>query len=424
MKIIFINLNLIIILRRISIYSLLTLLTGLASCNKGGVTPQKGQNLVLTAGQLQQVTASNAFTLKLFKNLDSANTSNANLFASPLSISFALGMTNNGSNGQTLTAINNTLNFNGFTLNQVNSYFHTLITDLPLLDPNSTLKIVNSIWYRNDLSVLPQFIQTNSTNYNAKIQSLDFNNPSSLTTINNWVLTQTNGAIPSIIGQISPDDRMYLINAIYFKSTWNEKFDALKTAKRTFYLTNNSTVQTDFMDGTIDFKRYDDNDANVFELPYINNKYSMVIIMPAGSKTVQQLAPTIDSVKWKTWMAGLVPSKAELKLPKFKFSYNINLNNALSSLGMSIAFSKNADFSLISPNANLQISQVLHKAFVDVDESGTTAAAVTAVIIGATAVYNPPPTVIDHPFIFVIQEMSSGLILFAGTVNNPLLASN
>ncbi|MDB5018167.1 MAG: hypothetical protein JWQ84_2999 [Mucilaginibacter sp.] len=424
MKIIFINLNLIIILRRISIYSLLTLLTGLASCNKGGVTPQKGQNLVLTAGQLQQVTASNAFTLKLFKNLDSANTSNANLFASPLSISFALGMTNNGSNGQTLTAINNTLNFNGFTLNQVNSYLHTLIIDLPLLDPNSTLKIVNSIWYRNDLSVLPQFIQTNSTNYNAKIQSLDFNNPSSLTTINNWVLTQTNGAIPSIIGQISPDDRMYLINAIYFKSTWNEKFDALKTAKRTFYLTNNSTVQTDFMDGTIDFKRYDDNDANVFELPYINNKYSMVIIMPAGSKTVQQLAPTIDSVKWKTWMAGLVPSKAELKLPKFKFSYNINLNNALSSLGMSIAFSKNADFSLISPNANLQISQVLHKAFVDVDESGTTAAAVTAVIIGATAVYNPPPTVIDHPFIFVIREMSSGLILFAGTVNNPLFASN
>ncbi|MDB5008904.1 MAG: hypothetical protein JWP45_3297 [Mucilaginibacter sp.] len=424
MKIIFINLNLIIILRRISIYSLLTLLTGLASCNKGGVTPQKGQNLVLTAGQLQQVTASNAFTLKLFKNLDSANTGNANLFASPLSISFALGMTNNGSNGQTLTAINNTLNFNGFTLNQVNSYFHTLITDLPLLDPNSTLKIVNSIWYRNDLSVLSQFIQTNSTNYNAKIQSLDFNNPSSLTTINNWVLTQTNGAIPSIIGQISPDDRMYLINAIYFKSTWNEKFDALKTAKRTFYLTNNSTVQTDFMDGTIDFKRYDDNDANVFELPYINNKYSMVIIMPAGSKTVQQLAPTIDSVKWKTWMAGLVPSKAELKLPKFKFSYNINLNNALSSLGMSIAFSKNADFSLISPNANLQISQVLHKAFVDVDESGTTAAAVTAVIIGATAVYNPPPTVIDHPFIFVIREMSSGLILFAGTVNNPLFASN
>ena len=125
---------------------------------------------------------------------------------------------------------------------------------------------------------------------------------------------------------------MYLINAIYFKSTWKEKFDVSKTAKLPFYLADNSAVQTDFMDGKIDFNRYDDNNAHVFELPYSNNKYSLVVVMPASGISVKQLASGIDSAKWQLWVKGLHASNDELKLPKFKFSYDITLNDAFKTI--------------------------------------------------------------------------------------------
>jgi len=403
---------------------LLLLIIGFASCKKANVTPpntNKGKNLVLTLVEQQKVTADNAFALKLFKNLDSANTSNANLFASPLSVSFALGMTSNGANGQTHTAMLNALDFNGYTQAQVNTYFQTLITQLPQLDPNTTINIANSIWYKQGFSVLPAFLSTNSTFYNAKVQALDFSSSSSANAINNWVSAQTKGAIPAIVDQISALDIMYLVNAIYFKSSWNEKFDVAKTSDLPFFLDDNSQVQASFMDGTVDYNRYDDNSVDVFELPYSNNKYSMVIVMPAaGSNTsLHQLVSGIDSTKWETWMTGLHPVNTELKLPKFKFSYSINLNNALSALGMGIAFSPGADFSLINATTPLQISKVLHKAYIEVDETGTTAAAATSVVIGTTVSANPPPTVINRPFLFAIRETSSGLLLFTGTVHNP-----
>jgi serpin B len=409
------------VLRKTPLFVLFLLCIGFASCNKAGVVPVKGMDLVLTPVEQQKVMADNAFTLKLFKNLDSANTGNANLFISPLSVSFALGMTSNGSGGQTLAAIRNTMDFNGFTQDQVNSYYNKLITDLPKLDPGSTINIANSIWYRQGFSVLPQFLQTNSDNYHAQIQALDFNNPSAPGTINNWVSQQTNGKVPTIVDQIPSNVVMYLINAMYFKSSWNEKFDPAKTGPLPFYLADNSQVQANFMDGKIDYKRFDNNEAHVFELPYVNKKYSMVIVMPNSGTSVQQLVAGLDSVKWQSWMTSLVPYNSELKLPKFKFSYGANLNNALTSLGMGIAFSDHADFSGINATLPLNITRVDHKAFIEVDESGTTAAAATVVVIGVSAVLNPPPTVIDHPFIFAIREMSSGLILFTGVVNNPTL---
>jgi serpin B len=394
------------------------------SCHKSGVDPT-GENLVLTPVEMQEVKADNEFTLRLFKNLDSANTSGVNLFASPLSVSFALGMTSNGAAGQTLTAMMNTLNFNGFSLDQVNTYYNNLITNLPKLDPNTSLDIANSLWYSNAFAVLPAFLKTTSTSYNAYVQPLDFSSPASVNTINNWVNTQTKGNISSIIKQIPATARLYLLNAIYFKSGWKEKFDPANTAKQAFYLADNSQVQASFMSNTsLDFKRYDNSEASVFELPYSNSKYSMVIVMPASGTTLQQLIAGIDSTKWQTWMTGLNFTKGPLKMPKFTFSYGTSLNGALTDLGMGNAFSDVANFSGINATVPLVISDVEHKAFVDVDESGATAAAVTSVEIGVGAVAPTPPSVIDHPFLFVIREMNSGLIVFAGTVNNPLLTGS
>jgi len=405
---------------------LLFLLTlGFASCKKAPVTPLKNTDKGKRPGAYildeQKVTADNAFTLKLFKNLNGANTAGDNLFVSPLSVSFALGMTSNGAAGQTLAAFKNTLNFAGLTEDQVNGYYNNLITNLPQLDPNTTLDIANSIWYRQGFAVQPLFLQTDSSNFHAKIQALDFNNPSAVSTINSWVNDNTAGKIPAIINDIPSNAVMYLVNAIYFKSSWAEKFDPAKTQTKSFFLADHSTVQASFMTGNIDFNSYFDNNADVFELPYSNNKYSMVIAMPASNTTsLNDFAAGIDSAQWQTWMSHLIPGKNDITLPKFKFSYSKILNHALTDLGLGVAFSDDADFSLINPTIRLKISQVVHEAFVETDESGTTAAAATSVGVIASVAPAPVPP-INRPFVFAIREMSSGLILFVGVVNNPTL---
>jgi len=403
---------------------LFVLIVSLASCKKGTkVTPiLPGKNLVLTAYEQQKVTADNAFSLRLFKSVDSTVTDGSNVFMSPLSVSFALGMTSNGALGTTLSAFQNTLGFNGLTQAQVNTYYANLITNLPQLDPYTTLNIANSIWYRQGFSVESQFLQTDSNFFHAQAQALDFGSPSAPGVINNWVSQKTHGFIPSIIKQIPDSMVMYLVNAMYFKSTWNEKFDASQTHNQDFYLPDNSTVQAPFMNGEVDLNFYSGTDAQVYELPYSNSKFSMVIVEPVYGTTLASLLPTIDSAKWQNWMTNLRPTKNSVSMPKIKFSYGTSLNQELKNLGLNVAFSTSADFLGINanPQYQLHISQVMHKAYVETDENGTTAAAATSVgIVGATASAPPPP--INHPYLFVIREMSSGIILFIGTVNNPLL---
>ncbi|MGZ3820006.1 MAG: serpin family protein [Mucilaginibacter sp.] len=409
--------------RIIPLHCLLLLIILFASCSKTGVKPNPGSGikLVLNSTEQQQAVADNAFSLNLFKTVQTGDNSGNNLFLSPLSVSIALGMTSNGANGATLDAMKNTLGFTGFSQDDMNSYYNKLITDLPKLDPQTTLNIANSIWYRQGFSVLPQFIQTNTTYFNAKIQELDFNSPSATNTINGWVSDQTKGKIPTIVGQISSSDIMYLINAIYFKSVWKSKFDPAQTHQQAFYLPDMSTVQTDFMKGgSISYNIFNDTRARIVELPYANSKYSMVIVSPTGSNTLSDVTSTIDTATWNHWMSKLIPYEGEVIIPKFKFSYSILLNNSLRAMGMGNAFSGSADFTKISSAGGLSISKVQHKAFVAVDETGTEAAAATSVVIGLTASLPPPPVTIDHPFFFVIREMNTGLIVFAGTVNNPL----
>ncbi|MDO3640596.1 serpin family protein [Mucilaginibacter sp. L3T2-6] len=372
---------------------------------------------MLSAAEQQKVTADNVFTFKLFNKLNSANTAKANIFASPLSVSFALGMTSNGAAGTTLDAFKNTLNFTGMTQGGVNSYYNNLITNLPQLDPNTTLKIANSIWYKQGFDALPAFLQTSNDSFHAKSQVLDFSDPGAKDKINKWVSDQTAGKIPSIIDNIPPDAVMYLVNALYFKSIWKEKFDKEATAKRGFMLEDSSSIQADFMNNTMHVNLFEDAGVSVAELPYSNDKYSMVIVMPKNS-TVDDMVADMDADKWQLWMGHLSSTKTEVALPTFRFSYDATLNDALISLGMGIAFSKNADFSRINPNAALQITNVRHKAYIEVNEDGTTAAAATSVEVGITAA-PLNQVIINRPFFFAIREMKSGLIIFTGTVYDP-----
>ena len=389
----------------------------ITACKKTDNTPDSGKELSLTASEQLKVRADNAFTLKLFKATLSGNPDADNLFLSPLSVSIAVGMTSNGASGQTLQAIRQTMDFNDFTEDQVNSYYHKMITELPQLDTKTTLKIANSIWYSNIFTPIPAFLQGNASNYNAKIEAADFKNAATKDAINNWVNNATNGKITGIISVIPSNARMYLINAIYFKSSWASKFDATQTKKGNFYLASGNTVQADLMNGDGDFNSVTTPDAKILELPYSNKKFSMVLLSPT-QKSVKEYAAGLDSAKWQTLMAGLGATHAQVTMPKFKFSYDVTLNDILINLGMANAFSGDADFTRINAAGGLAITEVKHKAYVEVNEDGTTAAAVTSVGVGTTA---PAPNYFrfDHPFIFAIREMKSGLVLFAGVVNDP-----
>ncbi|RFZ83388.1 serpin family protein [Mucilaginibacter terrenus] len=398
---------------------------GLFSCNKSDLEPGTGKDLVLTATEQQKVAADNKFTLKLFKGIGLADSIDHNVFMSPLSVSFAMAMTANGAKGATLDSINKVMEFTGFTRDDVNNYYNKLVTDLPQLDPNTKLNIANSIWYRQGFNVLPDFISVNTTKYQAQVQALDFGSASAKNTINDWVSGKTNGKIPTIINAIPTEVQMYLINAIYFKSTWKAKFDAANTAKKPFYLQGGGTVQADLMSKEgLEYKTnfIPADSTRIAEIPYVHDKYSMVIVLPGANKTVKQVLSGLTADKWQSWMSGLYQLKGRVIMPKFKFSYGKTLNQPLSSLGMSLPFSNSADLSGINGNGGLKITEVMHKAFVEVNEEGTEAAAATSVSVGVTAPAPSPDLVLDRPFMFAIREMKTGLIIFAGIINNPTLA--
>ncbi len=403
-------------------FKLLTLafiLTLAAACKKSNnVNPGKGIELNLSTTQLQQASGNNDFTFNLFRSVSSGNTSGSNLMLSPLSVSMDLGMTSNGANGATLDSIRSALGFGNFTQDEVNSYYNKLITELPVLDPNTSLKIANSIWYRQDFSVTPSFLNTGNTSYLAAVQSLDFTNPNSVNTINTWVSDQTNGKISKVISSIKSTDLMFLINAIYFKSIWANKFDPASTKLSSFVLPDNSEIETNFMNGHIACNFFKNQDATILELPYANNKYSMVFVMPPTGQSLNNLVSTLNSTTWAALIGKLSGGSADVSIPKFQFSYATSLKNQLSAMGMGIAFSDSANFTHINPAGNLKITDVKHNTYIAVDEAGTEAAAATTVIVGPTAIANYQLT-IDHPFFFAIREMKSGLIVFAGTVNNP-----
>jgi serine protease inhibitor len=404
-----------------SLFALLVLIIGLSACKKESVE-DKFSALTLTAKEQQKAEADNKFTFNLLKQVAAAEASTKNLMLSPLSVSMAIAMTSNGSAGQTLSDISNAMQFKDFTEAEVNSYYQKIIKSLPELDSRVNLAVANSIWYRSGFTVLPTFLATNTTHYNAKVSALDFANPTSKNTINNWVGEQTQGKIPTIIDNINSDMVMYLINAFYFKGTWKSQFDKSKTAKGAFSLSADHKIQTDFMNGEmIKLRVAADQNVSIYELPYGNDIYSMVIILPKVGMHLEDVVENMDGNKWKNWMSSLSNVSTSIKMPKFKFSYEKTLNETLSGLGMSNAFSDAANFTRINEAGNLKISEVKHKTFLDVNEEGTEAAAVTSVGMALTSA--PQPIVIDRPFMFAIRERHTGLILFTGLVNNPTLAN-
>ena len=376
----------------------------------------------LTAGEQAVIGASNAFGFGLLRELDETR-ADSNIFMSPLSASMALGMTMNGAAGQTFDEMRAALAFGTRPAAEINASYRSLIDMLRALDPTVDFRIANSIWYRAGFPFEQAFLDESRQFFDARVSGLDFASPNAAPSINDWVRQSTNGKIDQIVdGPIPNDVVMYLINAIYFNGSWTTRFDRNQTRTEQFHTIGGTTAPIAMMRRTDTVRVAETADAQVVDLPYGGGAYTMTILLPKEGKSLRDVVATLTADSWQVALAGATARSVELQMPKFTLRWEALLNDPLQALGMRQAFQGDvADFTRMSRDAgnHLYISKVKQKAFVDVHEDGTEAAAVTSVEIRVTCACGPQVIRIDRPFVFAIRERLSGTILFLGKIVRP-----
>ena len=414
------------------IYSLPLLLVSVlflaASCDKNS-SNLDGEKLPdpikidLWSAELEMVKSDQAFAFGFFEKVfdEEVAGDDNNFMVSPLSLSMALAMTRNGAAGETKTAMQETLKMGNASDEEVNSYYKKLKEALLKTDPTTKLSIANSIFTNKFVTIKPDFITTNESNYDATVQSVDFTNYATVNIINQWASDNTNDLIKKVIDKTNENDLMYLLNAIYFNGKWTTEFDAGNTSGKPFTSEGGTTQQVDMMKQKARFNYTEDQILQMVQLPYGNQAFSMMVLLPKEGKKLQDVvAATRQSDYWSGLASNLREAEVDLFLPKFKTEYSKKLNGVLTKMGMGIAFSDDADFSGMT-DIPARISFVKQDTYISTDESGTEAAAVTTVGMGLTSMPSQPRKVVfnaDRPFIYLIQENSTGAILFMGAVKN------
>jgi len=400
---------------------ILLLLPLTISCQKdeGMDFPTEEKVIELSPKAKAMVSTDNQFGIELFKRMI-AGESDQNLMISPLSISQALLMTYNGSTGETKTAFEETLFLSDFTTDEINHAQNELVKALLEVDPAVTISVANSIWHREGFSVNPEFIKVNQDFYDAEVREAAFDQ-TTVDLINSWVKNKTNGKIDQVVDQIDPSLVMFLINAIYFNGNWKYKFDESNTTNHDFNLSNGSKVNVPFMNQEVTARLMLHDDFTILDLPYGRGNYSMLIFLPDEDKSIDDVMAVWNTENYTEWLGNFEAMNVDISIPKFKFGYAKKLDDFLQSMGLTVAFDPdNADFSNITEAMQLYIDFVKHKSFIDVNEKGTEAAAVTVVGIRTTSI-DPsyPKFIANRPFLFAIREKQTNTILFLGKVANP-----
>lgn len=344
-----------------------------------------------------------------------------NLFFSPLSITTALAMVFAGSAGSTQKAMATTLAYKSLSPKDVNAATYGLLAGLRQRDANVKLSIADSIWLRTGVAAVPAYTAALRTSYSAVLQTLDFKNPQAAATINAWVKQQTQGLIPTIVQSIPADTMMYLINALYFKSAWSSPFRPMSTQPGQFTTASGKQKTVPMMAQTDSFDHAKSATAEIIRLPYAAGGFAMYVVLPPAGTSAPDFLSRLTPATWNALIAGLTPQHGSIQMPRFSVTYSAGLKPALSTLGMAQAFdSASATFPGILQNQRAFISDVQHKAVMHVDESGTEAAAVTSIGVGATAIiasmFN---MVVNRPFACVIRDDTTGTLLFAGMIEDP-----
>ena len=368
----------------------------------------------------EKVARDNAFTFDLFRAVRK-HTDKTNVFISPLSVSMALNMTLNGAAGATADEMRAALRESGYSTADINAYSRELREALLRADPKTTIGIANSIWYRQGATVKAPFLEANRTYYDAEVQALDFSSPSATATINGWCARKTNNKIKEIVKQVDPTTFMYLINAVYFKGAWTTRFEKKNTRSADFHRADGSTQQVQMMRLRDTFRCASSDVCDYLEMDYGNHAFSMVIMLPKDGKTTRDAMAALDGQTWAKAMESLAEAYGIVRLPRFKAECEYPMHeHILPDMGMKLPFNPElADLSGIadiSAFGRLFISSVIHKTFVQVDEEGTESAAVTSVDVLPTGESPMQVFTVDRPFLFVIREKSTGVILFIGEI--------
>ncbi|MHA4812218.1 serpin family protein [Flavitalea flava] len=391
------------------------------SCKKSN-GPEKdiAKDIVLPATGPAVIQAGQQFAFDFFRaNQQTDNNRSSNKLISPFSIYLTLSMAFNGAANATQDSMKEALRLKNLTPDDLNNTCQALLQQLPFSDNKVEISIANSIWYRQGMQPLPGFLDITKKDYAATVQELNFSDPASVKTINDWVSTGTQQKIPKILDKINANDLLFLINAVYFKGTWQYPFDRNATKDAAFYRTGNSSVTTPFMYLHQTPLGYFRNDSlQMIQLPYGGGNFTMSILLPNSGLTATDILSGLNAASFQYWQNGSTSYTMDLYLPKFKYSYSIgDMKPALSLMGMSIAFGDHADFSGMY-NSPVMITQAIHKTFIETNEEGTVAAAATVIGMGTMASM-PLSIKLDHPFLYVIQEKTSGTILFTGLINDP-----
>ena len=371
----------------------------------------------------------NAFAFDLYRSLRKEK-ADGNLFYSPFSISLALAMTYAGARGQTEQQMGQTLHF--LPQSQLHPALNRLDLELAQRGKDAKgkdgkgfrLNIANAIWGQQGYRFLPAFLDLLAENYGSGLRLLDFaaNPESARVTINNWISDQTEGKIKDLIPQGTLDKltRLVLTNAIYFNAAWNKPFEKSSTQDGAFHLQNGGQVTVPMMKQTTSLGYAEGQNYQAVELPYDGRQLSMVILLPKTGQ-FDAFESALDAGQVDAILKNLKQRQVALSLPRFKVESEFSLAQTLAAMGMPDAFSSQADFSGTDGTKNLLISDVVHKAFVSVDESGTEAAAATAVVMSLTSVMPEQPieVTVDRPFIFLMRDIPTGTILFVGRIVNP-----
>ncbi len=380
---------------------------------------------VISAQEIDTVVkANNQFAFDLYAKYRSKD---GNVFYSPYSISSALAMTYEGARGKTAEEIQAVFHFPQDASIRRDSFLK-INQQINKKDKKYALSTANALWAQKDYKFLNDYFSLVDQYYSGKVTNLDFvrETENSRITINSWVAERTNDKIKDLIPSrlITPDTALVLTNAIYFKGFWLKRFNKDNTREEEFRISSDNKIKTQMMHLSgkeAKFNYAETKDLQILELPYEGNDLSMIILLPK-EEDLKVLEGSLSSEKLSEWKGFLGMEQVNIYVPKFKFETKCFMAQDLKEMGVLTAFGGGADFSGMTGTRDLFISEVIHQAFVDVNEEGTEAAAATAVIMRTSMVREPEPVKVfkaDHPFIFIIQDRETGNILFMGRVSDP-----
>lgn len=361
------------------------------------------------------------FAFRYFQTSEQNTSYNNQTVVSPVSISLVLSMLANGAKDATEQEIIQTLGLESMTLSEMNDFNQRLVTELLAKDNTTTVELANSIWLNKGFTILDNYSNMLEDYYDASIMNLNFAKSSALKEINKWCSKKTNGCIPQILENLDKSHKCVLLNTLYFKGYWQKPFNPKNTRKEMFFNEDASATETSFMNLTATFDFVETESFCLAELPYGNTAYSMVVILPIEDTNLNQCLMNLNGESWRKCMLKKQKKELNLKLPKFKVSYNENINEVLQTMGINKAFSKDANFFNMTKEG-IMINEARQAISFSIDEQGTEAAASSAIVTGASSSGSIEKEAINfyvnRPFLFVLKEKSTDMILFMGKVTN------